>query len=113
MPSFCMLLILPIFLFLTLQNVCAYRRSISFSPFQRIASLNSHVDVDAILDKVKENTPKDSIVVIKYGGHAMENEELKAFFCEDIASLCRVSILNDHSSITAVILLLFACSPCT
>ena len=44
----------------------------------------------ALLENVQKTTPKGSVIVIKYGGHAMENEELKQFFCEDVAALCRV-----------------------
>lgn len=46
-----------------------------------------------LLVSVKKNTPPGSVIVIKYGGHAMENEELKRFFCEDIAALCSTGIL--------------------
>jgi len=51
-------------------------------------------DVDKLnyLELIKRNIKPGSIVTIKYGGHAMENDELKKFFCEDIASLCEVSI---------------------
>lgn len=37
--------------------------------------------------KIKQHTTPGSIVVIKYGGHAMENEELKDMFFDDIAEL--------------------------
>eukprot|EP00607_Mallomonas_marina_P007283 CAMPEP_0182419178 /NCGR_PEP_ID=MMETSP1167-20130531/3579_1 /TAXON_ID=2988 /ORGANISM="Mallomonas Sp, Strain CCMP3275" /LENGTH=288 /DNA_ID=CAMNT_0024593849 /DNA_START=181 /DNA_END=1044 /DNA_ORIENTATION=+ len=50
-------------------------------------------DVDDLITLVKSNIPAGSIVVIKYGGHAMENDELKKFFCDDIASLCKIGIL--------------------
>lgn len=33
------------------------------------------------------------MVVIKYGGHAMENDEAKTQFCQDIAALCRTGVL--------------------
>ena len=48
-------------------------------------------DYDTLIENVKKTTPKGSVIVVKYGGHAMENEELKRYFCEDIAALCRVS----------------------
>lgn len=48
--------------------------------------------LDSLLQKVKENLSPGSLVVIKYGGHAMENEELKQFFCEDIAGLSKIGI---------------------
>lgn len=40
---------------------------------------------------------KGTTVVIKYGGHAMENEDLKAKFAADIVTLKKVAcgILND------------------
>jgi acetylglutamate kinase len=50
-------------------------------------------EYDNLLVNVKKNTPPGSVIVIKYGGHAMENEELKRFFCEDIAALCNTGIL--------------------
>jgi len=66
-----------------------------------------------IVDGVRRTTPPGSIVVIKYGGiyylnhpltcllivafvnlgHAMENDELKKLFCEDIGELCRTGVL--------------------
>ena len=48
---------------------------------------------DEILKKVEKNIPRGSVVVIKYGGHAMEDFELAKYFCEDIADLCRIGIL--------------------
>eukprot|EP01041_Mallomonas_annulata_P009635 gene9635-20027_t len=48
--------------------------------------------VDSLLPLIKKNTAEGSVVVIKYGGHAMENDELKKFFCEDIAALCKIGI---------------------
>lgn len=63
---------------------------------QKIAALRAEttdgsVDYDTLIENVKKTTPKGSVIVVKYGGHAMENEELKRYFCEDIAALCRVS----------------------
>lgn len=59
------------------------------SRFHRLAA--SDDDYNSLIANVKKNTPPGSVIVIKYGGHAMENEELKRFFCEDIAALCNVS----------------------
>lgn len=50
-------------------------------------------DTKEILAKVKTNIPKGSVVVVKYGGHAMEDFQLATYFCEDIAELCRLDIL--------------------
>ena len=33
------------------------------------------------------------MVVIKYGGHAMENEDLRQAFCEDVGILCRLGVV--------------------
>lgn len=50
-------------------------------------------EYEKLLSNVKQTTKPGSVVVIKYGGHAMENDELKKFFCEDIAALCRTGVL--------------------
>ena len=50
-------------------------------------------EVSDLLGKIKQNTKPGSVVVIKYGGHAMENDELKKFFCEDVAALCSTGLL--------------------
>jgi acetylglutamate kinase len=50
-------------------------------------------EYDNLLNNIKSHTPPGTLVVIKYGGHAMENEELKKFFCEDVAALCRIGII--------------------
>ena len=50
-------------------------------------------EVDRLLEGIKKATPPGSVVVIKYGGHAMENDELKKYFCEDIGALCRAGVL--------------------
>ena len=42
---------------------------------------------EELLIQIQKNYPINSRVVIKYGGHAMESEELSNYFCEDIASL--------------------------
>eukprot|EP01038_Epipyxis_sp_PR26KG_P005868 gene5868-8093_t len=46
------------------------------------------LDYDNLVDNVRKNTKKNSIVVIKYGGHAMDNNDLKELFFQDIATLC-------------------------
>lgn len=56
-------------------------------------SYSSNPEIDTAIEKIKKATPKGSIVVIKYGGHAMENDEFKNLFCNDIASLCKIGIL--------------------
>ena len=64
------------------------------SPFRCMKSLksDSNVEIDALIDNIKKSTPQNAVIVIKYGGHAMENEEFKNLFCEDIATLCRIGI---------------------
>lgn len=47
----------------------------------------------SLLAGVRQATPAGSVVVIKYGGHAMENDQAKAQFCEDIGALCRTGVL--------------------
>ena len=51
------------------------------------------IEVSRLLEGIKKATPPGSVVVIKYGGHAMENDELKRYFCEDIGALCKVGVL--------------------
>lgn len=53
----------------------------------------SNSEYDGILAGIRKSTPAGSVVVIKYGGHAMENEEAKKQFCEDIGALCRTGVL--------------------
>ena len=48
-------------------------------------------DGDLLAD-VKRSTPAGSVIVVKYGGHAMENDEAKKNFCDDIAALCSVGV---------------------
>ena len=54
--------------------------------------LQSSSETD-LLQEVSKSTPAGSVVVIKYGGHAMENEEAKAGFCKDVGALCRAGVL--------------------
>lgn len=72
---------------------------LSSSSTQKSASLNkkfnllmTNEEVNSLVSKIRQATPPKSIVVIKYGGHAMENDELKNLFCQDIATLCKVCI---------------------
>jgi acetylglutamate kinase len=53
----------------------------------------ANAEYDGILAGIRKSTPAGSVVVIKYGGHAMENEEAKKQFCEDIGALCRTGVL--------------------
>ena len=46
-----------------------------------------------LLSLVKANNPAGSVVVVKYGGHAMENDEAKKNFCEDIAALYSIGVM--------------------
>lgn len=48
---------------------------------------------DQLIEKVKKNIPSGSTIVIKYGGHAMENQDLKESFCKDIGTLCGLGII--------------------
>jgi hypothetical protein len=50
----------------------------------------NHGEIDNLVSKIRQATPPKSVVVIKYGGHAMENDEFKNLFCQDIATLCKV-----------------------
>lgn len=54
-------------------------------------------EVDNLVKKIQTATPAKSVVVIKYGGHAMENDEFKNLFCQDIATLCKVSYISISS----------------
>jgi acetylglutamate kinase len=63
-----------------------------FFKVHALASSSESFDPN-LLTRVQKSTSTGSIVVIKYGGHAMENAELAKYFCQDIASLCRLGIL--------------------
>eukprot|EP01040_Poterioochromonas_malhamensis_P004780 gene4780-5131_t len=47
---------------------------------------------EELIDAVKKQTEHGTVVVIKYGGHAMENDELKEQFLDDIAEIYRLGI---------------------
>ena len=63
------------------------------SILKMLSSSLSSLEYETLVKNVKANAKSGSVVVIKYGGHAMENDELKKYFCEDIATLCRLGIL--------------------
>jgi hypothetical protein len=93
---------LPLFATILLAAVCcgyAFQhnyltpRSYNSGAFSATKLSSANSEIEDLVGKVKEATPSGKVVVIKYGGHAMENEELKQFFCEDIAALCRTGVL--------------------
>ena len=57
------------------------------------ASDAEQTEYNKLISNVKKTTPSGSVVVIKYGGHAMENDAAKKQFCEDIGALCRTGVL--------------------
>ncbi len=52
-------------------------------------TLASPAEYATLVEKVKKNIKPGTVVVIKYGGHAMDNEALKELFLEDVAELQR------------------------
>lgn len=81
-------------LFILLQLVylgagyVAVRRS-PLLPTSKLAMALTGPEYNTLISKVKANVKPGSIVVIKYGGHAMDNEALKELFLEDVAELSR------------------------
>ncbi len=75
-------------LIISLLIKCSAFQSIqaSVKPVKRLFELKM-VNKEDLLIQIQKKYPKNSRVVIKYGGHAMESEELAGYFCEDIASL--------------------------
>ena len=75
----------------SLQFVHSFRigRVDSTRPKNLLFSTSEGVSKEDII----QGTSAKSVVVIKYGGHAMENEEFKELFCKDIAFLCEVYLL--------------------
>lgn len=61
--------------------------------FSSSLQMSADADVASLIEKVKSVVKKGSTIVIKYGGHAMENDELRQGFCEDIGALCRIGII--------------------
>eukprot|EP01036_Dinobryon_divergens_P024296 gene24296-32732_t len=53
----------------------------------------SNNEDNILVAQVRQTVKPGSIVVIKYGGHAMENDELKKLFCQDVAELCRFGVI--------------------
>ena len=47
-----------------------------------LSSSSSSSEYETLVKNVKANAKSGSVVVIKYGGHAMENDELKELFCK-------------------------------
>jgi acetylglutamate kinase len=58
-----------------------------------VLRMSSDIEVASLIEKVKTVVKKGSTIVIKYGGHAMENDDLRQGFCEDIGALCRIGII--------------------
>lgn len=67
-----------------------------FNRWNPVVSLRNQVSNSAdgeLIQRVQDNIKPGSIVVVKYGGHAMENDNLKDAFLDDIASLYRMGIV--------------------
>lgn len=67
-----------------LQLHGAYRAMNGLSTSLRMSSSSN--ELETLCENVRKETEKDSVIVIKYGGHAMENDELRKSFCEDIGT---------------------------
>lgn len=78
---------------LTLAFVSTSSRVVTKARRFSATTASTDAEYTALLSNVKKATPSGNVVVIKYGGHAMENDEAKKNFCEDIAALCRTGIL--------------------
>ena len=61
----------------------------SFGTGSSLQSVSDSDQLTSLIDRVKANVKPGAIVVIKYGGHAMENSELRGVFYDDIACLYR------------------------
>lgn len=67
-----------------------------FNRWNSVVSLRNQVSYSAdaeLIQRVKDSVKPGSIVVVKYGGHAMENDNLKDAFLDDIASLYRMGVV--------------------
>lgn len=53
---------------------------------------NNGESYNELLRNISKNLKKGSVIVIKYGGHAMENDQLKSSFAEDVGALCNLGI---------------------
>ena len=91
--------IMILFVSCIVQDCAAFRYERASTSFQKVYAkgisrlhMGSN-EYEELVTNVKGNLKKGSVVVIKYGGHAMESESLKKLFCEDIAELCRNDII--------------------
>ena len=69
-----------------------------FAERMKDAGEKAHILADA-LPYIREFSGKT--VVIKYGGHAMENAELAELFATDVVSVCRAKTQDSSGSINA------------
>jgi len=82
-----------VYLVVSLALACAFRHTaVRRGTIGRLSATDGDAYASLIAN-VKKSTPSGNVVVIKYGGHAMENDEAKKGFCEDIAALCRTGVL--------------------
>jgi acetylglutamate kinase len=73
-----------------LQIAVAFRWNAMPVARMRSTRLFGHAkDTAALIEGVKNTRAKGSVVVIKYGGHAMEDAALRDIFYEDVAALYR------------------------
>jgi acetylglutamate kinase len=67
----------------------------SFKPINNVKfnlKMNMLSDRATLVSKIQQSIPKGSVIVVKYGGHAMEDFALAKFFCEDIAALSEIGL---------------------
>ena len=70
-----------VLLIITIGNI------FGFNPSSHVLSARYYglkmlaANMDSLLSSVATNTPVGSVVVVKYGGHAMENDDAKKNFC--------------------------------
>jgi acetylglutamate kinase len=63
--------------------------------FSRVVSrlsMSAEPSRSDLIASVKDAVPAGSVIVVKYGGHAMENPELAKLFCKDVAELSRCGL---------------------
>ena len=82
-----------VLLIITIGNIFGFKPSSHVLSARYYGLKMLAANMDSLLSSVATNTPVGSVVVVKYGGHAMENDDAKKNFCEDIASLCSVGIM--------------------
>ncbi|KAJ1420716.1 acetylglutamate kinase [Ochromonadaceae sp. CCMP2298] len=81
-----------IFIALVLLQVAAAFRGLPVAPVAR--RLWGHAeDTAALLEGVTKTHPKGTVVVIKYGGHAMEDAALRDIFYADVAALYKSGLV--------------------